>query len=282
MLFPTFMPAIRPSQRICSPTSVTANTSGAYATELRYYAYGGVRYNPGNQITTYRYTGQRWDSGTSLYCYGARWYDPAIGRFLAADTIVPEPGNPQSLNRYSYVLNNPLKFTDPTGHSNCLECVGGGAGGAYVPALSWQNGQAGLLTKETVIKVAAALTAAYATISVTTKVVEPARSQTGIAAQGGQFVDVIPFAKPNTQGNRGAERWDREGGQNFPKNPKEDRPTPPPFGDPRQKRLGQEPLQLPPVEDVLKSLDPKQIGWGRFVLAKMGELIDAILGNIPQ
>ncbi|MCW5859299.1 MAG: hypothetical protein KIS63_13465, partial [Caldilineales bacterium] len=36
---------------------------------------------------------------------------------------------PQSLNRYSYVLNNALKYTDPTGHSNCLECVGGGAGG---------------------------------------------------------------------------------------------------------------------------------------------------------
>ena len=99
-------------------TSVTANISGAYATELRYYAYGGVRYNPGNQITTYRYTGQRWDSGTSLYYYGARWYDPAIGRFLAADTLVPGAGNPQSLNRYSYVLNNALKYVDPSGHAN--------------------------------------------------------------------------------------------------------------------------------------------------------------------
>ena len=110
MLFPTFMPAIRPSQRICSPTSVTANTSGAYATELRYYAYGGVRYNPGNQVTTdpslhSGHTGQRWDSGTNLFYYGARWYDPAIGRFLAADTVVPQPGNPGGLNRYSYVLN---------------------------------------------------------------------------------------------------------------------------------------------------------------------------------
>ena len=38
---------------------------------------------------------------------------------LSPDTIVPDPKNPQSLNRYSYVLNNPLNYTDPTGHSEC-------------------------------------------------------------------------------------------------------------------------------------------------------------------
>ena len=39
-----------------------------------------------------------------------------LGRFLSADTIVPSPGNPQSLNRYAYGLNNPLKYVDPSGH----------------------------------------------------------------------------------------------------------------------------------------------------------------------
>jgi hypothetical protein len=39
-----------------------------------------------------------------------------LGRFLSADTMVPSPGNPQALNRYSYTLNNPVKYTDPTGH----------------------------------------------------------------------------------------------------------------------------------------------------------------------
>jgi len=43
-------------------------------------------------------------------------YNAASGRFLSSDTIVPEPGNPQSLNRYSYVNNNPLRYNDPTGH----------------------------------------------------------------------------------------------------------------------------------------------------------------------
>ena len=40
---------------------------------------------------------------------------PLLGRFTQPDTIVPEPGNPQALNRYSYVLNNPARYTDPTG-----------------------------------------------------------------------------------------------------------------------------------------------------------------------
>ena len=42
-----------------------------------------------------------------------------LNRFLSADTIVPDSNNPQSLNRYSYVLNSPINFYDPTGH--CAE-----------------------------------------------------------------------------------------------------------------------------------------------------------------
>jgi hypothetical protein len=55
-----------------------------------------------------------------LYFYNARWYDPYLNRWIQPDTIVPQPENPQSLNRYSYVRGNPLKFIDPTGHGE--EC----------------------------------------------------------------------------------------------------------------------------------------------------------------
>ncbi|MBC7228457.1 MAG: RHS repeat-associated core domain-containing protein [Thermoflexales bacterium] len=61
-----------------------------------------------------------------LYDYRARYYDPALGRFISPDPIVPEPGNPQALNRYGYVNNNPLRYTDPSGHA--LTC-GWGEGG---------------------------------------------------------------------------------------------------------------------------------------------------------
>jgi len=53
----------------------------------------------------------------------ARYYDATIGRFISPDTIVPNPANPQSLNRYSYCLNNPLKYIDPTGHTNIWESL---------------------------------------------------------------------------------------------------------------------------------------------------------------
>ncbi len=53
--------------------------------------------------------------------YGARYYDPAIGRFAQPDSLIADLYNPQSLNRYSYALNNPVRYTDPTGHSICEE-----------------------------------------------------------------------------------------------------------------------------------------------------------------
>jgi len=62
------------------------------------------------------YTDQELDTSTNLYNYDARLYDPVIGRFISPDSIVPDYFNPQSLNRYSYCLNNPLIYVDPTGH----------------------------------------------------------------------------------------------------------------------------------------------------------------------
>ncbi len=62
------------------------------------------------------YTWTEWDDETGFYYYGARYYDPQLGRFLQPDSIIPDPNDPQSYNRYSYVLNNPLFYTDPTGN----------------------------------------------------------------------------------------------------------------------------------------------------------------------
>ncbi|MCP4529086.1 MAG: RHS repeat-associated core domain-containing protein [Aestuariibacter sp.] len=86
-----------------------------------YYPYGEERWSAsgGTLTTDYGFTGQRRERGIGLYDYNARFYDPALGRFVSADTIVPDHTNPQSLNRFSYVVGNPLKFKDPTGHYYC-------------------------------------------------------------------------------------------------------------------------------------------------------------------
>ena len=101
-------------------TAVVKNTQGG-KTELRYTAWGTTRYEYGSTPTDRRYTGQREVDDVGLYFYNARWYDPALGRFIQADTIVPEAGNPQAWDRYAYANNNPTNSTDPTGHRACAD-----------------------------------------------------------------------------------------------------------------------------------------------------------------
>ncbi|MFN8526681.1 MAG: RHS repeat-associated core domain-containing protein [Chloroflexota bacterium] len=72
---------------------------------------------PGN---TFGYTGEQSDSvrnAGNLINLRSRLHSPDLGRFLQRDRFVGSLVRPQSLNRYAYVENNPLKFTDPTGRS---------------------------------------------------------------------------------------------------------------------------------------------------------------------
>lgn len=81
---------------------------------IKYYPFGRTR--AGDVPTDIKFTGQRLDD-TGLYYYNARYYDATIGRFISPDTIIPRPWDPQSFNRYSYCLNNPLKYIDPSGYN---------------------------------------------------------------------------------------------------------------------------------------------------------------------
>jgi len=97
-------------------TSITTDASGNLSGELRYLPFGETRYTSGQTPTSFRYTGQREDSTINLYWMGSRWYDSALGRFLSPDSIVPDRGNPQGLDRYAYVANNPISRIDSSGH----------------------------------------------------------------------------------------------------------------------------------------------------------------------
>jgi len=82
-----------------------------------YEPWGETRYQTGASPTDYGYTGQMVEG--DLYYYGARWYDPLLGRFIQADTIVPSAQGTQAFDRYAYVNNNPLRYTDPSGRWIC-------------------------------------------------------------------------------------------------------------------------------------------------------------------
>jgi RHS repeat-associated protein len=62
------------------------------------------------------YTGHEMVDGAGIVHMQGRIYDPLLGRFLQADPIVQDPLNAQSYNRYTYVFNNPLSLTDPSGY----------------------------------------------------------------------------------------------------------------------------------------------------------------------
>jgi RHS repeat-associated protein len=105
-------------------TSITTDANGTKVSEMRYKPWGEIRSwwtaglstTPAYELAKYTFTGQYSDSYINLLWYGSRHYDPLLGRFISPDSIIPNPGNPQSFDRYAYVYNNPVNYTDPSGH----------------------------------------------------------------------------------------------------------------------------------------------------------------------
>jgi RHS repeat-associated protein len=106
-------------------TNTTNTTSGV--TRLRYDPFG-LRINPTNPTqapttlpTKIGFTGHEMDDEFNLINMKGRIYDPKIARFLTPDPIVSSPWRGNGYDRYGYVLNNPLRYTDPSG----FICVSG-------------------------------------------------------------------------------------------------------------------------------------------------------------
>ena len=131
-------------------SNVITDGSGNVARIYEYTPYGLTAGEPRDYTynTDYRFTGKLFDTDTGLYYYGARYYDPELGRFIQPDTIVPYPDDPQSFNRYAYARNNPIRYVDPTGHS-WKEWIGhiiGAVAGIFITAISGGNAWLGLQT----------------------------------------------------------------------------------------------------------------------------------------
>jgi RHS repeat-associated protein len=101
--------------------SLVIDTNGNQVeSEIRYTAWGEIRdpvsgLNPGP--SGYTFTGQfTYAEQFGLMYFNARFYDPALGRFSSADTLIPGAGDPQAWDRYAYSNNSPLNYVDPSGH----------------------------------------------------------------------------------------------------------------------------------------------------------------------
>ncbi len=91
----------------------------------------------GEAIRQLRFTGKERDAETGLDYFGARYYASRVGRFTAVDPVVPIDAalrDPQLWNRYAYVRNNPLRYTDPDGRCIWDLCAAEGTGAYLVGA----------------------------------------------------------------------------------------------------------------------------------------------------
>ena len=100
-------------------TSLVTDAAGTVISDTKYKAWGEVRYSSGANPSKYTYTGQYSHAAEfGLLFYNARWYDPSLSRFASADFIVPD--GVQGYDRFAYVSNNPVRYTDPSGHDPSL------------------------------------------------------------------------------------------------------------------------------------------------------------------
>lgn len=99
------------------------DTAGVEKQRIQYYPYGGDRFEENasgmnGEDVKHRFTDHEKDFAIGIYYAQARYYDQRLGRFISCDPVGPQLENPQSLNPYTYCLNNPLKYVDPTGEYN--------------------------------------------------------------------------------------------------------------------------------------------------------------------
>ena len=96
---------------------VITNSSGDEVKEYDYDPFGRISEETSSLANTHKFIGKELDieTGLGLYYFGARYYDPEIGRFITPDPGQPDLNDPQTLNPYVYCVNNPLRYLDPTG-----------------------------------------------------------------------------------------------------------------------------------------------------------------------
>ena len=101
------------------------DSTGGVARSYTYDSFGTLLAQPGTVANPYTFTGREVDAETGLYYYRARYYDPAIGRFLQEDPFPARLQVPLTLHLYLYARGNPVRFIDPLGLFNPVKFAAG-------------------------------------------------------------------------------------------------------------------------------------------------------------
>ncbi len=92
------------------------NGTGDILNSYNYDAFGNEETYTETVANRFMYAGEQFDKVTGQYYLRARYYAPQVGRFITEDSYRGDPSSPLSLNLYSYCRNNPILYTDPSGH----------------------------------------------------------------------------------------------------------------------------------------------------------------------
>ncbi len=174
--------------KLSRPYLITVTNSSSYNLLSLAYKYnvtgtvnhvlGTVMSKPVNE--TYKFTGKPVSQTTGLYYYGARWYDPSIRRFISPDPKKGHLSDPQTLNLYIYVVDQPTGIIDPTGMDGCgilsgfCNFVSSGASTVYNGTVSFGNDVVNEWNNDPKFRAAVILTLATIAIVATAGVAAPA------------------------------------------------------------------------------------------------------------
>lgn len=150
---------------------LTSDGNGHEVNRYTYSSFGSVIEESGSADNDRAFTGHTRDRAVDLTYMVARYNVAETGCFISPDSIVPDPANPQALNRYAYVYNNPISNVDPTGHapvavaliSACLTTAA--TTSTIITAVAWIGAGlsiAGYLTKDPIMSSVGAVMLGFA------------------------------------------------------------------------------------------------------------------------
>ncbi len=118
-VFYNFADHLGTARAIAEVPSGQTTATKCYDADL--YPFGGERWYTDSCDSHFKFTGKERDIESGLDNFGARYNSSSMGRFMSPDPLGGRLADPQTLNKYSYVTNNPLRYTDPTGLYVCKD-----------------------------------------------------------------------------------------------------------------------------------------------------------------